>query len=59
MLEGVVTDRSVTFLGGQSDRPSLGGVFDLLSAEGTPIYRVTVPTAQLASVRRPTGSRTR
>ncbi len=57
-LEGPVADRSVTFLGGQSDRPSLGGVFELLSAEGTPVYRVTVPTAPLTSLRRRTHSPT-
>ncbi len=31
---GVVRARSVTFLGGQSDWPNLGGSFDLLAEEG-------------------------
>lgn len=46
-LEGRVSDRSITFLGGQSDRPSLGGVFDLLSPGDEPLYRVEIPTAEL------------
>ena len=48
VIEGSITASSVTFLGGQSDRPHLGGVFRLLSSQGIPIYRVTVPTSELA-----------
>ena len=46
-LEGRVRERSVTFLGGQSDNPNLGGVFELLSREGVPLYKVTLPTSEV------------
>ncbi len=48
VLEGFIAERSVTFLGGQSDRPNLGGVFELLSPHGSPLYRVRVPTTEVA-----------
>jgi hypothetical protein len=44
---GTVVDKSVTFLGGQSDGPSLGGSFDLLDAQGHALYRVHLPTTPL------------
>ena len=47
VLEGPVRASSVTFLGGQSDNPNLGGVFQLLSASGEPIYQVTLPTSEV------------
>jgi len=43
-FEGPVKERSVTFLGGQSDRPNLGGAFELLDESGKPLFRVTIPT---------------
>ena len=46
-LQGRVRERSVTFLGGQSDNPNLGGVFELLSREGAPLYKVTLPTSEV------------
>ncbi len=46
-LQGRVRERSVTFLGGQSDNPNLGGVFELLSREGVPLYKVTLPTSEV------------
>ncbi len=46
--EGAVSEKSVTFLGGQSDRPNLGGVFDLRSPDGVPKYRVRLPTVEVA-----------
>ena len=46
-LEGRVRERSVTFLGGQSDNPNLGGVFELLSGKGNPLYKVTLPTSEV------------
>ena len=46
-LQGRVRERSVTFLGGQSDNPNLGGVFELLSREGVPLYKVTLPTREV------------
>ncbi len=47
VLEGRVRASSVTFLGGQSDNPNLGGVFQLLSASGEAIYEVTLPTSEV------------
>ena len=45
--EGPVSEKSVTFLGGQSDRPNLGGVFELGSPDGVPQYRVRLPTVEV------------
>jgi len=44
---GRVEARSVTFLGGQSGPPSLGGTFDLLDPQGHALYRIHLPTTQL------------
>lgn len=44
---GGVKERSVTFLGGQSGPPSIGGRFDLLTPDGNPLYRVTIPLREL------------
>ncbi len=44
-LQGTVQERAVTFLGGQSDRPNLGGAFELRSESGKPQFRVTIPTS--------------
>jgi hypothetical protein len=41
--EGSVKERSVTFLGGQSGPPSIGGRFDLVGSDGGPLYRVSIP----------------
>jgi len=46
-LQGRVRERSATFLGGQSDNPNLGGVFELLSREGAPLYKVSLPTSEV------------
>ena len=43
-FDGSVREVSVTFLGGQSDGPSVGGVFLLLDAAGGPLWRVVLPT---------------
>ncbi|MCL4401605.1 MAG: hypothetical protein M1436_02925 [Acidobacteria bacterium] len=48
--QGTVAAKSVTFLGGQPDRPSLGGIFELQSRE-VGLYEVTVPTGELAPAR--------
>jgi len=47
ILKGLVRASSVIFLGGQSDNPNLGGVFQLLSASGEAIYEVTLPTSEV------------
>jgi hypothetical protein len=47
LLSGTVTARSVTFLGGQDEPPSIGGAFDLLDPGGAPLYRVNVPLTVL------------
>jgi hypothetical protein len=44
---GGVKERSVTFLGGQSGPPSIGGRFDFLAPDGSPRYRVTIPLQEL------------
>ncbi len=40
---GAVAARSVTFLGGQSGSPSLGGRFDLMGPVNRIEYRATIP----------------
>ena len=45
--EGSVKERSVTFLGGQSGPPSIGGRFDLIGSDNRPLYRVTIPLQEL------------
>jgi len=47
--EGTVVSKSVTFLGGQSGAPSLGGTFELLDAGGGARYRVNIPVTELRS----------
>jgi len=44
---GAVRERSVTFLGGQSGPPSIGGRFDLLTGGGAARFRVTIPLQEL------------
>jgi hypothetical protein len=45
--KGVVRERSVTFLGGQSGAPSVGGRFDLIGPDGQALYRITIPLQEL------------
>lgn len=45
--EGRVQERSLTFLGGQSGPPSIGGRFDLIGPGNSPLYRVTIPVQEL------------
>jgi hypothetical protein len=47
VTSGAVTERSVTFLGGQDSPPSLGGGFNLLSESGAAQYRVNIPLTEL------------
>jgi hypothetical protein len=47
LLDGLVSARSVTFLGGQDGPPSIGGTFDLTEAGGYGTYRVTLPLTAL------------
>lgn len=42
--EGSVNAISVTFLGGQSDGPSIGGIFQLLGPDNAPLHKITLPT---------------
>ena len=44
---GDVRQRAVTFLGGQSGAPSIGGRFDLIGPDNHPLYRVTIPLQEL------------
>lgn len=52
---GSVAARSVMFLGGQNGPPSIGGIYDLLDANGAAAYRIAIPTTELES-RVPTAS---
>jgi hypothetical protein len=47
LLTGAVAGKSITFLGGQSGPPSIGGTFDLLDASGAARYRVTISVSEL------------
>jgi hypothetical protein len=46
LLNGTVSARSVTFLGGQDGPPSIGGTFDLAGADNSK-YRVNLPLTVL------------
>jgi hypothetical protein len=47
-LNGPVSARSVTFLGGQDGPPSIGGTFDLVvDAPMSAIYRLSIPLTEL------------
>jgi hypothetical protein len=50
MISGSVECLSLSFQGGQTALPAVGGIF-VLKRENSPSYRVTIPAAQLA--RRP------
>jgi hypothetical protein len=52
LTTGAIAARSVTFLGGQSGPPSIGGTFDLLGFGNVPRYRVTIPVAELKTALR-------
>ncbi len=45
--QGSVRERSVTFLGGQSGPPSIGGRFDLIAPDDRTVLRVTIPLQPL------------
>ena len=47
LMTGRVLARSVTFLGGQSGPPSIGGTFDLIGPDGAARFRVTIPVTEL------------
>jgi len=55
LIEGRVTARSVTFLGGQDGPPSIGGTFDL-NAPTYPTYRLNLPLTVLPRSVRPRAS---
>jgi hypothetical protein len=44
---GSIAATSVTFLGGQSDPPNLGGVFQLFSDKNIPSHRVVLPVSSI------------
>jgi hypothetical protein len=47
-LNGPVSARSVTFLGGQDGPPSIGGAFELTADASSPaIYRLNIPLTEL------------
>lgn len=55
MLNGTVSARSVTFLGGQDGPPSIGGTFDL-KGSGAAAFRVNLPLTALPRPFRPATS---
>jgi hypothetical protein len=55
LLQGTVSARSVTFLGGQDGPPSIGGTFDL-NAPSYSTYRLTLPLTVLQRSFRPSTS---
>jgi hypothetical protein len=55
LIEGTVSARSVTFLGGQDGPPSIGGTFDL-NAPSYSTYRLTLPLTVLQRSFRPSTS---
>jgi hypothetical protein len=55
LLNGTVSARSVTFLGGQDGPPSIGGTFDLNGASNA-TYRVTLPLTAMPRPFRPATS---
>jgi hypothetical protein len=55
LVNGNVTARSVTFLGGQDGPPSIGGTFDLSGPDGSD-YRVILPLTVLPRPAQPGAS---
>ena len=55
LLEGTVSERAVTFLGGQDGPPSIGGTFDLINGVGS-TYRLTLTLTGLPRTFRPGAS---
>jgi hypothetical protein len=47
--EGSVTCDSLSFLGGQTALPSVGGVFQLQDSQGHAVYRASLPATQTTS----------
>ncbi|MGI8742371.1 MAG: hypothetical protein ACR2NN_07320 [Bryobacteraceae bacterium] len=47
LTNGTISGRAITFLGGQSGPPSIGGTFDLLDQDAAAHYRVTIPVTEL------------
>ncbi len=45
---GRVECTSLTYLGGQADQPSVGGVFILKDGQNLPVYRITIPATPMA-----------
>jgi len=51
MNSGVVECPSLTFQGGQTALPTVGGVFILKNEQGQPLYRVRIPPTTLTASR--------
>ena len=47
MIKGRVDCPSITFFGGQSDQPSVGGVFILKDEQNRPVYRIRIPATPM------------
>jgi hypothetical protein len=46
-MKGQVECPSIAFFGGQSDQPSVGGVFILKDQQNRPVYRVRIPATPM------------
>ena len=47
VIKGQVDSPSITFFGGQSDQPSVGGVFILKDDQNRPVYRIRIPATPM------------
>ena len=50
-IAGQVECPSITFFGGQSDQPSVGGVFILKDEQNRPVYRIRMPATPMGRQR--------
>ena len=48
MIKGQVDCPSITFFGGQSDQPSVGGVFILKDEQNRSVYRIRIPATPMS-----------
>ena len=50
-IAGQVECPSITFFGGQSDQPSVGGIFILKDEQNRPVYRIRIPATPMGRQR--------
>lgn len=47
VIAGQVECPSITFFGGKSDQPSVGGIFILKDEQNRPVYRIRIPATPM------------